>query len=314
MWRSRCCSRPAAPDVAILATALCALVFAARLPAIERGDRARSLRTAAIGAGLAILLTAPLWLDVLQNASRYAQPGAPPGGHLQVAGLLGLFSPARFRRPEWHGPSSTRRGEPGRRCDGVGPVPRRHDSVPHAAWRLSAKAHVVRSVLDLGVGRGFAADAERAGARRATGVRSRLRHTWSDPVLDALRRDRARECRPRELLRSAVRAPIRRATHRRPDGGRSRRVAGGMLRVADDRRRHRGCTDRGEGLGDGSDPAPPISAASHRGGSHVCRRDVLPVALGRRTPFQAAARSSGTRGNHAVVRLRARCVRNPTRR
>ena len=82
--------------VASLATALCVLIVAARMPAVERGDRKRSARTALLGAAVAGLLTAPVWLDHWQNTSACEIAAAAPSGHLHAGGLIGLFSPSAF--------------------------------------------------------------------------------------------------------------------------------------------------------------------------------------------------------------------------
>lgn len=99
--------------IASLATALCVLVFAARMPAVERTDRIRSARTAAFAAVVALLMAAPLWLDYLQTSTSCSVAAAPAGGHLKVGGLLGFASPIAFGNLHGTAPASLHDVNPG---------------------------------------------------------------------------------------------------------------------------------------------------------------------------------------------------------
>ncbi len=79
-----------------LGTLLGVALLGAGLFAIERGTRVTASATWLLGALIATLVTAPLWLDALQNAPATAAPRESLGRSLQFEGLLGLFVPGLF--------------------------------------------------------------------------------------------------------------------------------------------------------------------------------------------------------------------------
>lgn len=82
--------------VAWLGALGCAAVFGCNLGLIDSCERRHALRVAGLAAALALPLTAPLWLESAQLAGTRAPPTLEAGGHLQLAGLLGLGSAEAF--------------------------------------------------------------------------------------------------------------------------------------------------------------------------------------------------------------------------
>jgi hypothetical protein len=83
-------------SIAVFGTGVCAALFAARMFVIDREDRVIASKRALLAGAVAVLLTAPLWLDAWQNHGACAEPLSADGAHLQPAGLIGLCSPLAF--------------------------------------------------------------------------------------------------------------------------------------------------------------------------------------------------------------------------
>jgi hypothetical protein len=90
---------------AAFGTLLCAALFTASLGALAGSDRRRAYRTITVATLLAILLTAPQWLDAMQHRGELAD--APPqASHLQLGGFLNAFAPTALGGLRGEGPDA----------------------------------------------------------------------------------------------------------------------------------------------------------------------------------------------------------------
>ncbi len=80
---------------ASIGAVLVGLLFVTHLPLLESLHRRLALRTLAIGVAIAIALSAPVWLDALQQ-SPALDPQQAPRQHLQLTGLIGVAAPDAF--------------------------------------------------------------------------------------------------------------------------------------------------------------------------------------------------------------------------
>ena len=90
---------------AVFGTVLCAALFFASLGLLAVSDRRRAYRTITVATLLAILLTAPLWLDAMQHGGELADP-PPPARHLQLGGFLNALAPTALGDLRGGGPDA----------------------------------------------------------------------------------------------------------------------------------------------------------------------------------------------------------------